>query len=206
MSIYYRYFRVTTGPLVEVGRALTQRRHEAFVAMRAFRDEIGASSVVSFSNGDVAGFEFDSPPDDNLWRQTTAHGYFKPKSNTKAGKALKARIEALPKMPSLSLALSEVGLCNNFPSLIDGHKAYSSVAFGAPERGVIFVKVPWRDADPKELAEYKQQRESATRTRWSCELDHLLWTPTVDMIEVKEWEVLREIDEINAAIKGEVTA
>lgn len=206
MTIYHRYFRVTTGPLIEAGRALMQHRSEALVVFKAFCEEIGATNMHTYASGAVAGFEFATPPDTDVWAKENKHGLRMPRSNTKAGKELNARIGALPKVPPLSSTISEVGLCNNFPALIQGGMGYSSVAFGAPERGVMFVKVPWRDVDPHELAEYKQQRESDSLTRMSSELDHLLWTPTADMIEVKKWEVLREVEEINAAIKGEVPA
>lgn len=206
MTIYHHYFRVTTGPLIEAGRALMQRRSEAIDVIKAFCAEIGATNVRTYTSGDLAGFDFDTPPDARVWASPTKSGMYRPRANTKAGRELKARVDALPKVPDLSSTISEVGLCHNFPALIQGRMGYSSVAFGAPERGVMFVKVPWRDEDPQELAEYKQQRESDKPTRVSCSLDHLLWTPTADMIEVKEWEVLREVEEINAAIKGEVPA
>lgn len=206
MTIYHRYFRVTTGPLIEAGRALMQRRREAFVVIKAFCAEIGATDAHTYQSGNIAGFDFNIPPDPRVWASPTKSGVYRPRANTKAGRELKARVDALPTAPNLTTSISEVGLCNNFPALIHGGMGYSSVAFGAPERGVMFVKVPWRDIDPQELAEYKQQRASDSPTRYSNSLDHLLWTPTADMIEVKEWEVLREVEEINAAIRGEVPA
>lgn len=192
MSIYTRYFRVTSGPLLEMAQKIEEEKINAKVAIRAFMKEIGAKEFYP-----RRGFRFDAPPDPSIWTKRNAYGAHMPKRNTAAGKQMCERIKALPQIPDYTDIIDVVGLQKG-PVLFRNRTAYFVTALGIPSKGVIFISVPWEDIDPRKLEEY--QRERAVGDRFSMELEHLAWQPTPEMEEVKRWEVEREIEEINAQI------
>lgn len=204
MNVYKRFFRITAGPLFDAAKCIEQERSESIKIIEAFCKEIGATAPHTYSDGRVAGFEFDGVACSPVWGSRDSCGLRMPRGNTKDGKALRERIKALPRVPSLNDALKTVGLAHDIPAVIAGNRWYASAAFGAPSLGVMFISVPWRDIDPAELDEYRRRNAAGTHT--SIELDHLLWTPTADMVEVKEWEVQREIDQLNAQVKARAAA
>lgn len=202
MSSYNRHFRVTTGPLMDAARAIRQERREAFEVCDKLCKELSADSFNTYRDGRFAGFVFSKQPDPSVWKQPNQFGLYWPRKNTKGGKELMQRIAALPRLRDLNDSLEAVGLIPHHPVLFFSGHALISTAFGSPELGVMFVRVPWRDEDPQSLADYKAQRDSTNRTRWSADLDHLLWEPPAELIEVKEWEVQKEIEELNAKLKN----
>lgn len=60
-----------------------------------------------------------------------------------------------------------------------------------------FASVPWRDEDPQVLAEYITERDAGTRGHG--ELDHLLWVPPPEWVEIKEWELKKAMAEAKSA-------
>lgn len=201
MSAYTRYFRVTSGPLMDKARELEAARQEAAEVMLAFCKEIGADNVMSYRDGRIAGFIFKATPDQTEWKQPNRFGHYYPRKNTAAGREMLERINALPQCLSIETALKEVGLCPpGWPVITEGNTWRGVTLTGRPSLGVLFVGVPWRDIDPKEMAAYKLDRDAGTRL--SMTLDHLCWEPTADMVEVKRWQVEKEIEELNAAIRA----
>lgn len=200
MNVYKRFFRITTGPLMDAARRIQQQRSAACDAIQAFCKEVGAVNAQAYRDGRIAGFSFDGVASTAVWGARNSAGLRMPRGNTKDGKAMRERIAALPTVPSMNDTLEVVGLPPDGPAVITRNRFYQSSAFGSPSLGVIFVCVPWRDIDPADLDEYR--RRKAAGTHGSVELDHLLWQPTADMVEVKEWEVDREIEQINAQLKA----
>lgn len=203
MNVYKRYFRITSGPLMDAAVAIMKERRAAIEGVTAMAKELGAQGLKTYVDGRVAGFVFDKTPDQRLWKSPDQFGLYMPRKNTQDGKALSKRVAAMPQLPVLVEALDAVGLVPKVPAVIDHERGrwYSSNAFGDPDRGVMFVTVPWRDIDPHDLDEYKRQKNSGNQTHFCIERDHLLWEPATDMVEVKEWEVQRELDELNSARK-----
>ncbi len=124
-----------------------------------------------------------------------------PRKNSAAGREMLARIEALPRIVDISQALEVVGLNPQVPVLISDRCGHSATITGRTSLGVLFVGVPWRDIDSKELERYKDQREAGNS--WSMGMEHLLWQPTAEMPELKRWEVKKEIEELNARRRAE---
>lgn len=204
MNIYKRYFRVTSGPLMDMAIALYGEMDAAHEAISTLCREIGAKGYKAYTDGRIAGFQFDSQPDVGVWKKPNKHRLYWPRKDSGSGKELLKRIASLPELRDLNYSLEMVGLTPHCPVLLGDGRGYTSAAFGAPKRGVVFVRVPWRDTDPAQIEQYVIDKEAGRY--FSMELDHLLWKPTPDMVEIKEWEVLREIEEINEAIRRDNSA
>lgn len=204
MTITKRFFRVTSGPLIESVREIVAEHQAASTLLLAFCKEIGAANVRMWGSGGIAGFKFDHRPDEAIWKKPNKHGLYCPKKNTPAGKDINRRMSELPKLRAIDDALETVGLTPHTPVLIGRGYGYSCSVFGSPNNGVMFVRVPWSTVSDDELAEYKKQRDSEVRTRLCMSLDHLLWEPTADMVEVAEWEVMRDMAQFQAAAQKEV--
>lgn len=200
-NIYHRYFRVTHGPIMEKAIEIEASNAEARKALHAFCQEIGATDSLSYRDGSPAGFRFPCTPDQSVWKQPNSFGAYWPRKNSAAGRAMLVRIEALPRIVDISQALEVAGLTPHVPMLISDRRGHSATITGRTSLGVLFVGVPWRDIDPKELERYKAEREAGNS--WSMGMDHLLWQPIAEMQEVKRWEVEKEIAELNARIERE---
>lgn len=200
-QIYQRYFRVTHGPIMDKAIEIEAANAEARKALHAFCQEIGSTDSLSYQDGRRAGFRFPSTPDQSVWKQPNSFNAYWPRKNSAAGREMLARIEALPRIVDISQALEVVGLTPHVPMLISDRCGHSATITGRTSLGVLFVGVPWRDIDPKELERYKAKREAGNS--WSMGMEHLLWQPTAEMQELKRWEVEKEIEELNARIKRE---
>lgn len=201
MNVYYRYFRVTSGPLMNKARELDATNVEARNALTNFFNEIGADNALSYNDGRLAGFRFAKTPDQSVWKQPNSFGAYWPRKNTAAGRDMLARIEKLPRIVHIMNALEAVGLYAHSPMLIGDRCGYTATLTGLPSTGVLFVGVPWRNVSPQELAEYKSDREA--KRMYSMEMDHLCWEPTAEMQEVKRWEMEKELDQLNAQLRVE---
>lgn len=191
-NVYYRFFRVTNGPLMDEAIRILEKRSESNQAIKELGERIGADPRVSERRG-LAGFVLPGDADDKDWKQPNSRGLRWPKKNTKAGREIMEAIKALPPRPSVDDALDAVGLPGGHPVLIEGSTGYAPVWWGWPGKGVIFVKVPWRDIPQSELDAYRANEH------WgSVEMDHLLWEPHDSLQEIKEWEALRENEDLKS--------
>lgn len=200
MSMYQRYFRVTNGPMLEKAREIETQREQDRAAMIAFCNEIGAENALHYRDGSCAGFKFKSSPDKNVWKQPNSFNAYMPRKNTAEGRAMQERIKALSTIAPVADAIKVIGLEANCPVLIDGRAGYCSTLTGSAHLGVLFVGVPWRDVSPEEIASYRQENEAGRY--FSIEMEHLCWEPSADMVEIKRWELEKEIDELNARLKS----
>lgn len=200
MSIYTRYFRITSGPLLDKVRQIESDNTRNREAVLAFAREIGAMNVYSRKDGTISGIEFEKTPDQSVWKQPNSFGHYMPRKNTAGGKEMVKRIEALPRLIGIGNALETIGLYDNFPVLFGDRMGYCSSLSGTTKLGVIFVGVPWKDINPEVLVQYKL--DSAAGIHSSAELEHLCWTPTPEMQEIKRWEMEKEIEDLNARLRA----
>lgn len=186
-----RYFRVTSGKLVDlINQNFEDRRNQA----KAWTDlcaEIGAKEAKSYQDGTFGGFDFTFDPDTKIYKQTK-HGYWLPKKNCQEGKDLWKRIDSMKLVTGPQFCLHEFGLETRFPTLIERNRGWSPALCGM--KGVWFVSVPWREEDPEVLEQYKKDR--AAGTRMSSSYDHLLWEPPAEWEEIKEWQIKKEWEEL----------
>lgn len=203
MSVFKRYFRFTSGPLVARIDALHAARDAAAVRAAAVSQIVGGEFKIWDSNGQFAGFAFQLPPDPDAFRLVKKHRLYMPRKNTELGRKVWAHVQKVGELPApVDSVLADVGLDARLPQLFHTGCAYTSGlwGFGAPTN-VWFVSVPWRDVDPAELEKYRAQRD--TEGAWfDRNLEFLLWTPPAEWEEVKGWQVTKESEEINARLKG----
>lgn len=200
MSLYQRYFRVTTGPLMDEVIKIEADNERNRKSVLAFAEELGAKNMFSYSDGSISGFEFDKTPDQSVWKQPNSFGHYMPRKNTAGGKEMIKRIKEMPRLLGIGTALNTVGLEDRVPVLIEGRSGHCATLFGKATLGVLFVGVPWRDIYPDEIEKYRREREAGTS--WSMSLEHLLWVPTPEMQEIKRWEMEKEVEELNARLRA----
>lgn len=199
MDVYNRYFRITSGPVLEKAREIEAANLKAMEAVLSFCNEIGAENCFSRRDGVLTGFKFAGTPDQQVWKQPDSFGNYWPRKNSAQGREMLDRIRQLPRLRNITEALKAVGLLIEGPVLISGRNGHACGISGNGTLGVYFVSVPWRDVAQEDLAKYQQ--EKADGTHWSIVMDHLLWKPTADMVEVKRWEAEKEIEELNARLR-----
>ncbi|XUO88464.1 hypothetical protein RVM26_05020 [Halomonas sp. KM072] len=189
----FRYFRITEGPVVDEVRRILAERKKISELLTQLERRIGAKeSRIYNHSGKVAGFKFEQAPDVYVWRKPDRDGLYMPRKTSPTGKALHKEIEALPRLPSIQNALTLIDLPPHSPLTFDSGRCYFASLYGFPAKGVLFVRVPWRDIDPELIEEYRRDKE--TSHCFNAEYEHAMWTPTPEMVEVKEWEVLKEMD------------
>lgn len=195
--MYYRYFKVTSGPLLEELTRMKAINDENAAGYGAIATDLGVSQWMMFGTC-FGGFIFDTPPDSKVWRQVQNYSkVFAPRKNVTAGKELWKRISAVVRKVDYNDALKVIDVSRSWLCVDHNRMTTAALCAGLIGESTIFIRVPWRDVDPEKLAAYKAQRElpKDQRTTWDEELEHLLWTPHPSMVEVKEWEMLKWKDE-----------
>lgn len=196
MSIYLRYFQILDAATLAAIKETWEIRKAYRDALDKVKESIGAESVYFYSrHGGVAGFGFNSLPDLSVFKKVEGQIYY-PKRSTKHGKAICLQIEALKKPGRIDDVLKISGLYPDFcltgEATRAGIRMYSASICGSDKAGW-FAVVPWKDEDPAVLEKYKADRDAGICG--SAELDHLLWTPPSEWVEVKEWEVKKAMEE-----------
>lgn len=190
MSVYYRYFRAESGPLVDGVKRIERENEASIEQWQVLIDEFKAASICFNSDGKIAAVAFKDTPDVRLWRPVR-NGYL-PKRNSKAGRALWQKIENAPIAIDPSMALRAAGLEPLGPTLIhDGYGYYNQLNTA---QGVCFIRVPWLDVPDAEMTEYREKNAAGIHS--SCSMDHLQWTPPAGLVELKEWEFLRDWEQL----------
>lgn len=196
MSVYRRYFAIKDAATLAAIDLLLSKKNFYRQALEAISKDVGAHEIYyDQRNGDFAGFSFNGTPDKAHWRKVSGEVYY-PKKGSKSGKALAVKIEAMPVPAQVNTALSDHGLdIGHFGCLTVGLKFYRPQICGSPSAGW-FAVVPWMDVNPEDLETYKHEKVSCKRLDGNY--DHLLWTPPIEWVEVKEWEVKKAMDEAKA--------
>ena len=197
-SIYSRYFRITSGPLLEAAKQLEEDNKARRTEMLAFCKEVGAASIYALRTGGFGGVSFAGVPDTSLWKKNRRDGLYWP-SRARTAAALRERVANLPPVRPFSILLPLIQLHPHFPVFIEDRHGHISTIGGSAALGLLIVQVPWRDVDPAELEQYRQDKAKCTHN--SMTLDHLLWTPTPEMVEIKKWEAERDLDELGERLK-----
>lgn len=196
MEVYRRYFRVTSGPLLDAVNEANETNKMAQESYSAILKEIGAKPGYYHRNQRLVSIVFDHEPDKNLYKKKDSGWY--PKKNIKEGKLLAARIEEV-KTKNIQECLEVIGL-SNAPSLFGNGRCHCTTLTIIPEKSpVIYISVPWYDEDPAKIKQY--EKDNKTGFHGDINLDSVRWKPTSEMKPVKSWEVDRHIEEWNEEIK-----
>jgi len=197
MSVYRRYFKVTTGPLVDRVKEIRKINKQAREKYLEILKSIGARSYVSIDDK-LSGVMFDYDPDKSVYRKCSFPGAWYPKKNSKVGKAIANQLNSV-KVEKEGDALDVVGL-TRFAITYEGYVHFTTITV-MPSEEIIIVGVPWlHDADIL-VQEYKKAKKAGLI---SCDsnIDHLMWEPTPEMTEIKEWEFKKIISDYNESFKG----
>lgn len=195
----YRFFIAPNSPLTARLHEVGTERKAAGEVLIAFMKEIGASNMYGTSPNDYRfDFERDALADKAIWRKTKPYRgeyFYVPRKNTPEGRAMQARIKALPVCPAMQDALRVVPeLPCGFPCVIEDSTGYRPyIKYWNPVTETLVVSIPRADVDPQRLAEYIEQANSPDRHSWSSSLDYAQWQPPEWLIEIKEWEALKLI-------------
>lgn len=195
MSVYRRYFQIKDEATLAKIDAIWLVRSVYRDGLEKIKAAIGSNAIHTYvRDGRIAGFGFESTPDLAVFKKVDSGVYY-PKKSNKAGKAICAEISKLKAADSLNAVLDSTGMHHNF-CMSEGLTFYSASICGSEKAGW-FAVVPWKDEDPAVLEQYKADRDAGIR---GCsELDHLLWTPPAEWVEVKEWECKKAMDEARDA-------
>ena len=135
-----------------------------------FEKEVGASGTAEYNLGGVAYFTFTDKPCMQTWKKR--HDGFMPRLGSKEGKALQKRLFALPRVGIIDDCLDAFKL-NNMMVLGEatstGVRMHGATFCGKHESKTYFIKVPQVKGQ-----EYKPISS--------------------DMVECKEWEMLKFMD------------
>jgi hypothetical protein len=193
MNVYRRYFRITNGPVIDhVSKAIdinTKAHKEYIEILNSF-----ALAHDGYHHNDrkMVGISFKQTPDRDIFKRTK-NGWW-PKKTSFKGREILKRIEEVETVSEKD-ALQLLGLGRG-PRLFKTGLCYFATLTTIPENPpVVYITVPWCDRDPEEVQQYKEQRKN--KTSFDANLDALLWTPSPEMEEVKEWEVKKHIDSWN---------
>ncbi|MBO9493819.1 hypothetical protein J7438_06935 [Thalassotalea sp. G20_0] len=199
MNKYTRYFKVTSGALIEAVKECRSTNDAANKEYVALLNKLGAEETYYVVGHRLVAMTFKNSPDQRIYKRNknTNDGWY-PKKNCKEGKEIAQAIESI-KTQSVDDCLKAVGLYSG-PRIIQGGYAYSATLVVIPSEPMeLYVTVPWYDEDPEVIEQYKKDKDA--RKRSSMSLDALLWKPPSEMTEVKEWEVKKVIQEWNDSLK-----
>lgn len=196
MQVYRRYFKVSKGPLIDRISEIKKINEQAHSECMQIIKEVGADSSYFGTRGKIVAFSFSETPCTKTFKKHSCGGWT-PKHSTKLGKAIVSKLGAIKSIDEDD-ALEEVGL-HRGPRIFNGFTAHiASLVVIPSEPLVAFVQCPWFDADPEKLAAYKKNKEAGIE--YYADFEAIGWVPTDDMDEVKEWEMMRDIDAWNDSL------
>jgi len=162
--------------------------------------EVGADVGKFYQrDGKLVGFIFSGSPGPDPMLFKKGNSGWTPRKNTKRGKAIAKKVDAV-KTSDVKECLKAVGLANLFARIFSDSRAYGVTIIDIPdETPWALISVPWYDENPDTIAQYKIDR--AEKKHMNGNIDAILWDPTPDMVELKEWQFEKEIDDWNESIK-----
>ena len=167
----YKFYKVTEGAFIERVTNAIADRENAIKQLQEFKKESGASGIAEYQSGGVAYFEFDEKPCMKLWKKDLKG--FMPRRGTKEGKLLSEKLRSLPSVKNIQDSLDVLKLDNMMvfgESTGRGVRLHSASFCGKQDKKTYFIKVP---------QEKGQEYIPASS----------------DLVECKEWEVLKFMDE-----------
>ena len=164
----FKYFKITEQSALDDIELAIQSIEARDLAVKNLAKKLGAEDCLQFNGGEIAAFTFYVWPDKSIWK-SVKHGFL-PKVKTEEGKM----VAALPKILDWQDVIKRYGF---------GHE----MILGEPSAN--------RRGFPMHSSSLKGNRESsfyAIKAPYTDEFDRELH---VSLLELKEWEVLKAIDE-----------
>ncbi len=196
MNVYRRYFKITAGPIIEAAEEVLAVNNRAKKEYKALLAEYNAKKEYYHRDDKMVGILFEGEPDRHLFKKLK-HGWW-PKKNSKAAMAVWEKFNAVKTKKSEDL-LPMMNISPG-PVLFGGGKCHFSLLVIIPsEPPVIHVSIPWYDEDPANIKKYKVDKANGGSTICGNQ-EYICWEPTEDMVEIKEWERIKAIDDWNASL------
>lgn len=202
MSVYRRYFKVPFDSPVHVKLNEIMDQHDAAsAAYHRIKNAVGAESILAHTETmSLEGFCFNPRIEHPDWtKPDRSNGSQRPRRTTINGKKLWAEIESVPKCENLYSALELAGLSSSAFGGINIGCTFYRTTLAWRRDTYLFVSVPWMDEDPETLQRYKDGFYEVWR---GGNLNHLLWKPPADWVEVRKWEMDRERDQAKSSQKS----
>lgn len=164
----HKYFQITEQETLDYIEACIASIGKRDSAVDELTKKLGAYECLQFQGGQIAGFHFNSTPDRAIWKKTK-HGYL-PKVKTDEAKL----VNDLPQTKDYKDAIKKYGfggemIIGDRPESGRGFKMHSSYLKGYKGSGFYVIVVPFQDDFDREVHS--------------------------SLVELKEWEVLKAIDE-----------
>ena len=196
MNVYRRFFKVTSGDMLSKIEEIRKVNEAAMKKYKLFLKNIGAKEQFYISDERMVGILFDGEPDRYLFKKVR-NGWW-PKKNTKKGKEMNKELKAIKTMPENS-CLRLVGLSASPSIFLDGRCHFATMVVIPSEPPVILVNIPWYDENQEKIKKYLDDKKRGVHH--SCNMDTILWKPTPEMKEIKEWEYMKIIDDWNGSFE-----
>ena len=168
----FKYFKITEKTALDAIELAIQSIEVRDLAVKKLAEELGAHDCLQFSGGSIAAFKFYSKPDKAIWEKAK-HGFL-PKVKTDECKMMRA----LPKQLDYRDVIKQYGFGNE---MIIGERAPTGTAFrmhsshikGNRKSAFYAIVVPYTEDFDREVH--------------------------ASLLELKEWEVLKAIEEAGEA-------
>lgn len=196
MNVYRRYFVVTEGTLIDAAKQAQETNKQARKKYQEILAEIGANSDYWHINGKLVAFAFDKEPESGAFKKSRrCDNAWEPRLGNKDGKQISKQLEAIETVEIEEFVLRKINLTSSL-MIVSGNRWYGARLIDIPSDPIVlYITVPWFDADPAEVEKVR------TGEKMDSDLKHLLWEPTEEMIEVKEWQLKKAVQEWNDSLK-----
>jgi hypothetical protein len=164
----FKYFKITEQSALDDIELALQSIEERDLAVKSLADKLGAYDCLQYTHGGIAAFKFYSTPDKLVWKKVK-HGFL-PRSKTEEYKIL----SGLPSLLEWQDVIKRYGFGNEMiigerSSSGTGIRMHSSSLKGNRKSSFYAIVVPYSADFEKEVHQ--------------------------SLVELKEWEVLKAIDE-----------
>ena len=167
MNVKFKYFKITEQSTLDHIEECLVSVGVRVEATDALKLEVGAYECRSYSSGEIAYFAFNSQPDRKVWKKVK--GGFMPKAKTKENNLildLPKSIDYRDITKKYNLG-GEMMLGDQAPS--GGFRMHSSYIRGSRKSGFYAIVVPYQKDFDRDIDD--------------------------SLVEIKEWELLKEIEE-----------
>ena len=164
----FKYFKITEQSALDDIELAIQSIEARDLAVKNLAKKLGAEDCLQFNGGEIAAFTFYVWPDKSIWK-SVKHGFL-PKVKTEEGRM----VAALPKILDWQDVIKRYGFGSEMiigerSANGTGFRMWSSSLKGNRHSSFYAIKAPYTDEFEREVHD--------------------------SLIEIKEWEVLKAIDE-----------
>ncbi len=195
-----RFFEIKDDKAFELLEKQSKEKESIVDKYSELKEELGADEVLMRDDGYVIGMSFDFEPDYKSWKKVKPSSFnrkaiYFPKRNSKVGKALYKKFKDIGNVPnSDDSGVMELYDANKMVFMGMTLSKSSLIVLDNPTRA--FISMAWVDTPTEELERRLELAEYESEER---DLKSLIevskWEKPDCLIELKEWELKKIIDE-----------